>query len=340
MGRKKKKAIKPWCWYCNRDFDDEKILIQHQKAKHFKCMICHKKLYTGPGLAIHCMQVHKENVSAIPNSLPNRGDPEIEIYGMEGIPDKDIKERQLQRLGKEDTDEPLTKKAKEDTPSQAPMMAPGAMPMVPMMGMPGMPMPPGFPPPMGMPVMPGMHPVPGMPRPPVPPMMRINAPVVTSGSVSGVQRHLTPGVVRPQVSASKPIFPSAQNLNGAATTSRETTGPVGADFKPLGSGASTYSSGPITAGGAKPIIPSSIPTAATTKPALIVAPGATSRLVHPDEDISLEEKRAMLPKYAPKTQSIPTSNLPTIAMNPLVRMPGPPGCSPNIRHARPSTTHE
>ena len=43
--------------YCNREFDDEKILIQHQKAKHFKCHICHKKLYTGPGLSIHCMQV-------------------------------------------------------------------------------------------------------------------------------------------------------------------------------------------------------------------------------------------------------------------------------------------
>ena len=43
--------------YCNRDFEDEKVLIQHQKAKHFKCHICHKKLYTGPGLAIHCMQV-------------------------------------------------------------------------------------------------------------------------------------------------------------------------------------------------------------------------------------------------------------------------------------------
>lgn len=39
------------------------------------------------------MQVHKEPVPAIPNSLPNRGDPEIEIYGMEGIPDKDVKER-------------------------------------------------------------------------------------------------------------------------------------------------------------------------------------------------------------------------------------------------------
>jgi len=40
------------------------------------------------------MQVHKETISTIPNSLPNRGDPEIEIYGMEGIPEKDMKERQ------------------------------------------------------------------------------------------------------------------------------------------------------------------------------------------------------------------------------------------------------
>jgi len=43
--------------YCNREFDDEKILVQHQKAKHFKCSICHKRLFTGPGLSIHCMQV-------------------------------------------------------------------------------------------------------------------------------------------------------------------------------------------------------------------------------------------------------------------------------------------
>ena len=51
--------------YCNREFDDEKILIQHQKAKHFKCHICHKKLYTGPGLSIHCMQVHKETIDKV-----------------------------------------------------------------------------------------------------------------------------------------------------------------------------------------------------------------------------------------------------------------------------------
>ncbi|TUC02890.1 Rhomboid-related protein 3 [Bagarius yarrelli] len=79
--------------YCNRDFDDEKILIQHQKAKHFKCHICHKKLYTGPGLAIHCMQVHKETIDGVPNAIPGRTDIELEIYGMEGIPDKDMQER-------------------------------------------------------------------------------------------------------------------------------------------------------------------------------------------------------------------------------------------------------
>lgn len=51
--------------YCNREFDDDKILVQHQKAKHFKCHICHKKLYTGPGLSIHCMQVHKEAIDKV-----------------------------------------------------------------------------------------------------------------------------------------------------------------------------------------------------------------------------------------------------------------------------------
>lgn len=49
-------------------------------------------------------------MSAIPNSLPERGDPEIEIYGMEGIPEKDIKERrqklaQMSQGGDDDEDD-------------------------------------------------------------------------------------------------------------------------------------------------------------------------------------------------------------------------------------------
>lgn len=69
MVRKKKKAggqeeQKPWCFYCDRQFNDESILIQHQKSRHFKCSQCHKKLNTAQGLAIHCIQVHKLAVDA------------------------------------------------------------------------------------------------------------------------------------------------------------------------------------------------------------------------------------------------------------------------------------
>lgn len=35
-----------------------------------------------------CMQVHKETVDKMPNSLPNRSNGKIEIFGMDGIPSK------------------------------------------------------------------------------------------------------------------------------------------------------------------------------------------------------------------------------------------------------------
>ncbi|KAI3380087.1 hypothetical protein SNEBB_001505 [Seison nebaliae] len=90
MGRKKRREPKPWCWYCNREFDDTKILTQHQKARHFKCAFCNKKLYTGPGLQIHCIQVHKEKIERVPNATRGRDDISLEIFGMNGIPDADL----------------------------------------------------------------------------------------------------------------------------------------------------------------------------------------------------------------------------------------------------------
>jgi len=84
---KKKKTMKPFCWYCERTFDDEKILIQHQKAKHFKCNVCHKKLTTAGGMAIHVYQVHKQTLTAVPNALPSKDSLQYEILGMDGIPD-------------------------------------------------------------------------------------------------------------------------------------------------------------------------------------------------------------------------------------------------------------
>jgi hypothetical protein len=35
------------------------VLMQHQKAKHFKCSQCPRRLNTAGGLAVHIQQVHK-----------------------------------------------------------------------------------------------------------------------------------------------------------------------------------------------------------------------------------------------------------------------------------------
>ena len=58
---KKKRAseLDAWCWYCDREFEDEKVLIQHQKARHFKCPFCPRRLNTAGGLAVNLGQVHK-----------------------------------------------------------------------------------------------------------------------------------------------------------------------------------------------------------------------------------------------------------------------------------------
>ena len=95
---------RPWCYYCERDFGDLKILINHQKAKHFKCERCGRRLNTAGGqsipssflhklltlfigLSVHMTQVHKETLTTIENALPNRSNLDVEIFGMEGIPD-------------------------------------------------------------------------------------------------------------------------------------------------------------------------------------------------------------------------------------------------------------
>lgn len=88
---------RPWCYYCERDFDDLKILISHQKAKHFKCERCGRRLNTAGGLSVHMSQVHKEQLSAVDNALPNRSSLDVEIFGMEGVPD-DIIQTHNQRV--------------------------------------------------------------------------------------------------------------------------------------------------------------------------------------------------------------------------------------------------
>ncbi|KAL8726573.1 MAG: hypothetical protein Q9181_005989 [Wetmoreana brouardii] len=106
MGKNKRKhpdleeiLQRPWCYYCERDFDDLKILINHQKAKHFKCERCGRRLNTAGGLSVHMTQVHKETLGSIENALPNRAGPDIEIFGMEGIPDDIVTSHQQRVIG-------------------------------------------------------------------------------------------------------------------------------------------------------------------------------------------------------------------------------------------------
>uniref|UniRef100_A0AAV1T6C5 C2H2-type domain-containing protein n=1 Tax=Peronospora matthiolae TaxID=2874970 RepID=A0AAV1T6C5_9STRA len=87
-----------YCYYCERNFDDEKVLILHQKARHFKCPTCYKKLSTISGMSIHIQQVHKESLKSIPNAKPGKESVDVEVYGMEGIPDATEGESKKPRL--------------------------------------------------------------------------------------------------------------------------------------------------------------------------------------------------------------------------------------------------
>lgn len=64
MPRMTQADTKPFCYYCDRVFDDEAQLVQHQRSRHFKCPDCPKKLNTAQGLWTHANQVHKNTITA------------------------------------------------------------------------------------------------------------------------------------------------------------------------------------------------------------------------------------------------------------------------------------
>ena len=111
------KHMDPFCYYCDRDFADEKVLIQHQRAKHFKCPDCGKRLNTATALSLHFLSVHKRELTVVPYSLEDRCKTDLEIHGMEGIPftliEKRAKEKGLELpLGYVEPERPQIKKRK------------------------------------------------------------------------------------------------------------------------------------------------------------------------------------------------------------------------------------
>lgn len=370
MGRKKKKPVKPWCWYCNREFDDDKILVQHQRAKHFKCPFCHKKLYSGPGLTVHCIQVHKETLDKIPEALPNKNSVDIDIYGMQGIPEADLREHELLKRGDDgsksaDNNQKQQKQQEHQHHQQqhqqqqnqnilsqhiTSFQNPGmdmmrAAMFQHAMGMGAMP--PGFPMPPSIPQMPGfMGPPPGYHMPPMqpgmppPPMMfppgmlpqstipnPMNFPIPppmgflpsTSGAIphpppmSGVGSLIgmppMPSHFPPQTSAGSnrpPPKPSSTSSSDRGSSSNQDR--PHSQRSPV----FNYSSNNNNDDQREDKQSSSATSSTISKPAAIVSasgptevkfhdfiaiPGAKSRIMHPDVDLSLEEMRCNLKRY-------------------------------------------
>ncbi|XP_071731202.1 protein SUPPRESSOR OF FRI 4-like isoform X2 [Rutidosis leptorrhynchoides] len=325
MGKKKKRVASSdvWCYYCDREFDDEKILVQHQKAKHFKCHVCHKKLSTAGGMAIHVLQVHKETVSKVPNAKEGRDSTDIEVYGMQGIP-ADIL---AAHYGEEDNDNP-SKVGKLAIPTM-PVPGPLGYPPSTMQTIfrPGLPVPrPGWavpprpqpwftqnpvgsvpPAPLGMVPQP-LFPVQPM-RPPIstaPPGLQPPYPAAPPGLMTS----------SPSVPVSQPLFPVVASngmpsqtsaysastlstsvpLNSPSDPNANTNMPRGYLMPGFQGGvpvsSHSYASGPNTGGpsiGPPPVI-------ANKGPAVQPATNEVY-LVWDDEAMSMEERRMSLPKY-------------------------------------------
>ena len=92
MGRKKKFIVKlkPFCFYCDKEFNNEVTLHQHQKSKHFQCtdFTCKKKKRFTTALALytHSIQKHQKYLDCVPNAKSGRGQFDLSIYGMDGVP--------------------------------------------------------------------------------------------------------------------------------------------------------------------------------------------------------------------------------------------------------------
>jgi len=98
MGRKRKKAeLKPFCFFCDRAFADEGVLIAHQKTVHFKCLECKKRLTGLQALIQHSLGVHKLEVKTIPGARPDRDTVQYNILGMAGVPQELVDQKQAEQ---------------------------------------------------------------------------------------------------------------------------------------------------------------------------------------------------------------------------------------------------
>ncbi|KAE9029078.1 hypothetical protein PR003_g543 [Phytophthora rubi] len=284
MGKKKRRddggeapqQRRIFCYYCDRNFDDEKVLILHQKARHFKCPTCYKKLSTVSGMLIHTQQVHKESLKSIPNAKPGKESVDVEVYGMEGVPD---------------ADGGVTKKPRLDAHGP-PMMGgyPGrGMPPPPFIG--------GRPPP------PMQYPGGGMPMRPPPPGI--------GGAIPPPPSRLFPGGGMPPP---RMVAPQGYMAFGGVPQPWARGPPPPGTVVPPAQAGLPYASQPMQMGVPPPGVGAVGPPQGATVSNTNVFDGAAQKavkndlgLVYADESTSMEEKRALRPKYAYKPLGVAAS---------------------------------
>lgn len=131
MGRKKVDAfggvqtkssadveLKPFCYYCDREFNSVKELVLHQRTKHFACGECGLKFDTVTGLRVHMLNAYKKTMKEVPNAMTGRENPDVVVHGMEGLPktileEKTKKSLEEQAVRNKEKAEGAAKRAKE-----------------------------------------------------------------------------------------------------------------------------------------------------------------------------------------------------------------------------------
>ena len=106
-GKNKPKKVhenKPFCYYCERIFDDDRTLVEHQRAKHFKCPLCRKHHLIAAALSTHMKSVHHEELRKVPNSKEGRDTIDPEVYGMHNVPEEVKTEFYRRVFGEQDND--------------------------------------------------------------------------------------------------------------------------------------------------------------------------------------------------------------------------------------------
>lgn len=97
MGRKKRDFayVLPFCFYCDKTFPTEIVLHQHQKSKHFTCKDCGRRFPNTMALVSHAAKQHSKTLEKVPHSVDERGSPDLNIFGMVGVPKQSIQERAI-----------------------------------------------------------------------------------------------------------------------------------------------------------------------------------------------------------------------------------------------------